>query len=127
MKYIFILFLAVLCSPGYSQPVLTSFSPLSAPVGAIVRIKGHNFSSIPGNNIVYMGAVRASVTSATDTSVEVTVPYGATHSNIRLTTGNLTSYSSKKFFIAQGSEGNIIPTTFAPKKDFIAGDYVFSL
>ena len=34
-------------------PTITSFTPLTAPVGSTVTINGSNFSATPSNNIVY--------------------------------------------------------------------------
>lgn len=82
-----------------SQPVITSFSPTSGPVGTAVTISGSNFSSTPANNIVYFGAVKASVTAAAATSLTVTVPAGATHEPITVTVNNLTAYSSRPFTV----------------------------
>src|ERR1700727_117551 len=48
----------------YAQPIISSFSPASGAVGSTVVINGYNFSSTTFGNIVYFGAVRASVTAA---------------------------------------------------------------
>ncbi len=75
----------------------TSFTPSSGPIGTNVTITGTNFNSVPANNIIYFGAVRATVTSGTTTSLNVTVPAGATYQPISVldnSTG-LTGYSLK--------------------------------
>jgi hypothetical protein len=56
---------------------LSSFSPLSGPVGTIVSINGTNFSPILNNNIVYFGDVRANVINSTATQLQVQAPFGA--------------------------------------------------
>ena len=64
----------------YGQaPTISAVSPLTAPVGASVQITGTNFSTTPANNIVLFGSVRAAVTAATATSLQVTVPAGAAY------------------------------------------------
>lgn len=127
MKFCLLTFLLALTSVTLSQPVITSFSPLSAPVGATVTIKGSKFNAIADSNIVFFGPVRAKVSSATSTSVVVIVPYGATHSNIRLTTKGLTAYSIKKFFSVTGKASVFDAASFENKQDFTSGKYVFSM
>jgi len=62
----------------YTAPtVISSFSPVSGVAGNIVTITGTGFSATPANNIVYFGAVRATVTASTLTSITITVPAGA--------------------------------------------------
>ena len=64
---LFYLLVSFVSLNGFAQPSITSFSPVSGPVGANVTISGSNFSTTPGNNIVFFGAVRANVTAATAT------------------------------------------------------------
>ena len=103
-----------------AQPTVTSFSPSSGPVGTTVTITGTNFNAVPANNIVFFGAVKASVTAATITSLTVTVPAGATYQPISVLDNatDLTGYSSKPFITTfPGSTG--IPANFyKPKVDF---------
>ena len=56
-----------------AQPVIISFSPTSGPIGTTVIITGTNFNATAVNNVVYFGAVKATVTAATTTSLNVTV------------------------------------------------------
>jgi hypothetical protein len=81
----------------FAQPVIKSFSPTSGPVGTAVTIKGKKFSVTPSNNIVYFGTVKAIVSSATDSSLIVMTPVGATCQPISVTTNNLTAYSLQPF------------------------------
>ena len=62
---------------GGNPPIITSLSPASGGVGTVVTINGSSFSSVPAENIVYFGAVRATVSAATATSLTVAVPAGA--------------------------------------------------
>ncbi len=43
--------------------------------GAPATIRGDGFDRIPGNNIVLVGGLRATVTAASSTSLSITVPY----------------------------------------------------
>lgn len=81
----------------YNAPVITSFSPLKALPGKNVEIYGSNFSTVPGNNIVYFGGVRAVVEASTETRLTVKVPVSAMHSPISVTYHNLTAYSTAIF------------------------------
>ena len=65
-------------------PIITSFSPVSAKPGDAVTLTGTNFNVTPGNNIVFFGATRATVTAASAMSVTVTVPSGATYAPLTL-------------------------------------------
>ena len=99
LRYIFIFVLTFFTSGLFAKPVVTSFSPQSGPVGTTVTISGSGFNAVPANNIVFFGATRASVTSATVTSLTVSVPSGANYNYISVTnlTGNLTGYSLQPF------------------------------
>jgi hypothetical protein len=100
----------------YSQPTITSFIPTSGPVGTIVSIKGTRFDPIASHNIVYFGAVKASVSSATDTSLTVSVPTGATYQSISVTANALTAYSNKPFDVTfNGAVGPFGSNFFLPK------------
>ncbi len=104
-----------------AAPTIISFSPTSGPIGTAVTIAGSNFNPIASNNIVYFGAVKATVTSATVTQLQVTVPTGATYQPITVTVNGLTTYSSKPFIVTFPSSRIIDATTFTSKVDFTAG------
>ena len=61
----------------FTGVTISSFYPGSGPVGTEVTINGNFFSSSPTDNIVYLGSVRATVLSATQTSLLVSVPPGS--------------------------------------------------
>jgi hypothetical protein len=61
-------------------PTITSFSPLSDSVGAIITILGTNFSSNSADNIVIFGKTNGQVLSSTNTSITVKAPSGASYS-----------------------------------------------
>ncbi len=106
-----------------AQPTITSFTPMSGLVGSNVTITGTNFNVTASDNIVYFGAVKASVNSASATSLNVTVPVGATYTPISVTnlTTGLTAYSAKPFTMTFNSIQKIDATTFLAKVDFAAG------
>jgi len=95
-------------------PVITGFSPASGSSGTPVTIAGANFGTAPSNNIVYFGAVRATVTSANQSNLLVTVPSGATYAPVTVTVGGLVAYSGQPFQPGFAGSPGISTSTFAP-------------
>ena len=117
-KFSFSFILLLFCFNTFAQPAINSFSPVSGPLGTIVTINGNNFSTISGNNIVYFGAVRATVVSSGLTQLMVTVPPGATYEPISVTTNNLTAYSTNIFNVTfPGGGTKFIASSFAERFD----------
>jgi len=114
----FILISSILSS---QVPTITSFSPASGPIGTEVTITGTNFDTTPANNIVWFGAVKATVTAASATELSVMVPERATYQHITVTVNGLTAYSSSLFNYTFPSLKVIDASTFYPRVDFNAG------
>ena len=106
-------------------PTITSFSPTQGPIGTIDTINGTNFSTIPVNNIVFYGAVRALVIASTTNQIIARVPLGATQP-LTVTVKHLTAYSLQPFIVTFNG-GNIDSTSFASKVDFLTDYYPYSL
>ncbi|MBS1524387.1 MAG: VCBS repeat-containing protein [Bacteroidetes bacterium] len=104
-------------------PVITSFSPASGPVGTTVTIDGFFFSASANNNVVYFGGVRANVTSASATSLTVSVPVGTTYKPISVlnTTNNLAGYSTIPFIVTADSKTIITGSDIDPGVNFTSG------
>ncbi len=105
-------------------PTITSFSPVSGPVGTTVTITGTGFDATPANNIVFFGATMATVAAATVTSLMVTVPVGATYQPITELNGttHLIAYSATPFITTYTpNKGAINTTDIAAKIDFTTG------
>jgi hypothetical protein len=103
-------------------PVINSFSPVADTVGGQVTISGNNFSPMAANNIVYFGAVKANVLSASTTSILVNVPPGLDYRPISVTTNNVTAYSKKPFTILfAGGGAALTANSFSPKTDISLG------
>jgi hypothetical protein len=97
-------------------PVITSFTPAKAVPGASIIIAGQNFSSISASNIVFFGAVRANVLSASLTNLVVTVPAGATYAPPTVAVNGLVAYSRTLFMPTFAGTGAAIgPSTFRPR------------
>jgi formylglycine-generating enzyme required for sulfatase activity len=104
-------------------PSILSFAPTFGPIGTTVTITGKNFNPITANNIAYFGAVKATVTSATSTSLNVTAPASATYAPITVTNlgVGLTAFSNKPFVVTFPSSQVIDATSFTAKIDFTTG------
>ena len=102
-------------------PTITSFTPVSGPVGKTVNITGTNFNANPAGNIVYFGATRAKVTAASTVSLTVNVPAGATYEPITVTANNLTGYSGQPFLVTFDGGGIIDANSFAAAVTFPMG------
>mgnify|MGYP000740095236 CR=1 FL=1 len=110
---------AILPASPYTGPTITSINPVSGNIGTVITINGSGFDPLISNNIVYFGGVKATVISASSTSLGVAVPAGGSYSTISVTSGNLTAYSSTFFKINFTTGSGIIDTaSFAGKTDF---------
>jgi hypothetical protein len=99
-------------TPG-ALPTITSFSPINGTLGSTVTITGTNFDgSIPSNNLVYFGTERATVLSATSTSIQVQVPYCTNNVPLSVTVNNLTAYSRIPFIVTSGCSAPINTSSF---------------
>lgn len=83
----------------YQIPSISGFSPISGVVGAVVTINGTNFSTAKADNVVYFGATRATVTSATQTQLSVVVPKGATFKPITVAVHGVMASSARPFTV----------------------------
>lgn len=112
--------LAFIATGAAAQPKITSFTPVSAPVGTTVTINGSGFNATPANNTVYFGSVKAIVTGGSPSSITVRVPGSAPYQPVSVLNNatGLTAYSSRPFLstfnnptgsgdITSGSQGNI--------------------
>jgi FG-GAP-like repeat/IPT/TIG domain/Secretion system C-terminal sorting domain/FG-GAP repeat len=91
---------ALLAGFSFGVPSITAVAPVSAVAGATVTLSGSNFGSSPSNNIVYFGAVRAVVLSASAMQLTVRVPAGATYGPLGVTVNGLTGVSPQAFSVA---------------------------
>jgi hypothetical protein len=135
-SFLLIILSSIALSAYTQQPVINSFTPASGSVGSTVTINGSNFSTTAANNVVYFGAVKATVTIATSTSLNVMVPKGASFQPITVTTQplGLTAYSTKPFLVTFPGGDNFFNTnsfvtaftfTFSSgvnTNDFLVGD-----
>jgi gliding motility-associated-like protein len=116
----FLSFLSVVNAQAATPPVISSFSPASGPVGTIVTITGTGFSTTASSNIVFFGATMATVSSATATSLTVSVPAGASYQTISILNGTtqLAGYSSSPFIVTFPGHNSIAANDFAAQVNF---------
>jgi len=86
-------------------PTITSFSPVTAPVGASVVIQGTGYSSTISASQVRFNNNTATVTAATPTQLTATVPASATNGPIRVTVGGQSVNSATNFTVGLSVTG----------------------
>jgi hypothetical protein len=118
MKHFYFLLLLCLAQLSvFAQPFISSFIPASGPVNSPVDIYGTGFSAIASENIVFFGATRATVSTASSTVLKVIVPAGASFEPITVTRSGLTAYSRSPFIVTYNSSGTITTSTFSVRTD----------
>jgi gliding motility-associated-like protein len=98
-------------------PTITSFTPVSGPVGTSVILTGTNFSTTPANNALAFNGTAAVVTASTATSITTSVPVGATTGKITVTVAGNTATSAADFTVTTATNQPPIissSTTAAP-------------
>ncbi len=96
-----------------TQVSIIDFSPESDPVGTAVTINGTGFSTTASQNTVKFNGVAATVSSATNNQLQVTVPSTGTTGPISVTSPNGSATSSKNFTVTS-SNGVPTITSFSP-------------
>jgi len=105
---------------GTSSLAITSFSPSSGAVGETVTITGTGYSTTVSDMTVKFNGTTASISSATSTTLVVTVPSGATTGPITVTENGETVTSTSDFTViptiasfspASGSVGSTVAIT----------------
>ncbi len=112
IKATFLLGALLLSTSIFSQPTITSFSPLSAYPGSTLTIQGKGFGSTPAGNVVTIGGEQATVLSASSTKLTVRIPKGLNDQPVTVTAGNRTGLSAVPFN-ARFKGGFVAPGTFA--------------
>ena len=89
---------AISADPFTVLPKITSFSPMSGPVGTLVTIRGTTFN---GTTAISFGSVAADLGSAIvhPSSIKVNVPVGAVTGKIFVTTPAGTRHSATAFTV----------------------------
>ena len=94
------------------SPLITDFSPKSAPIGALIKVSGNNFLNLnPVPPIVTLsqgnGSINAPVVSVNNTTIIFVIPTGATTGPIKVTVDKHTATSSQDLAIITSSTFSI--------------------
>ena len=107
-------------------PIITSLSAYKSVVpGNTITINGNNFNSTPSNNVVYFGAVKGNVVNGSTTTLSVTVPFGATYSQLTAydTITKFSGSSNIQFLPAFDASYFVADTIkFQPRYDYATGN-----
>jgi hypothetical protein len=119
------LLLALLCcySLCFSQiPTVASLSQYSGIIGSPITITGTNFSATASENVVYIGAVKAVITTSSTTTLTITVPAGSESDFVSVTNSNLklTGYSAMPFRVTFTGRTGIAASDIESSIDFPA-------
>lgn len=81
-----LLFLSLLLNITFylNAQTITSVSPKTGTVGTTVTINGTGFGATVSNNVVYVGGVKATITSANSTQLKITAPTSASSGDIQV-------------------------------------------
>jgi hypothetical protein len=86
-----------LTASGVAAPVVTSFTPLTGPVGTNVTITGTDFTA--GSTVSFNGTAATVITFNSATSLTATVPVGTTTGPITVATAYGSSTSTASFVV----------------------------
>ena len=119
-----VIFLLSANRAGAAAPVIGSVVLNHGIPGDTITINGSNFDATPANNIVYFGATKATVLTATTTQLKVTEPMFSTTQQITVlnTTTHLVGFEQYPF-MPEYDNSCFIPNTlnFRPQQQFSTG------
>jgi hypothetical protein len=95
-------------TPPAEALAVSSFAPTSGLAGTKVVITGTKFSTTASENVVLFNTTPATVSAATATTLEVTVPADATTGVISVTTGGKTVKSTAPFTISSRQTVDVV-------------------
>jgi len=101
-----------------NAPIISTFTPTSGAVGAVVTISGSNFTG--ATSVAFNGTTATSFTVNSSTQITATVPAAATTGKITVANSTGTGISADDFIVAGGGGNGV---TFYPTHD----SYVWSL
>ncbi len=104
-----------------SCPSITNFTPIAAAPNSIITINGFNFSSSLSGNTIWFGSAKATVITASSTTLTVRVPHGAIVAPITLTYGGYTTTSQQQFVPTFSGNPGITATSFTSRIDIVSG------
>lgn len=112
-----------------AQPYINSVDPISAGPGETVTIAGSGFSNTAAQNLVYLGDGQATVISATENLLTVTVPSNASAGKIvvtNLSSGESNVYTSH-FIMSVGATNFSVDNFDAPSSTATSFFFIYDL
>ena len=109
---LFVLFAGVL-SEAQARSHIKSLSPTSGPAGTSVTIAGSSFGSSQGTSTVTFNGILATPSSWSATTIQASVPVGATTGNVVVTVGGAAS-NGVAFTVTPAPSVSSISPTFGP-------------
>jgi len=94
-------------------PGISSLTPSSGPVGAVVTIAGTNFGASQGTSTVVFDKTTATATAWSNTSIQVPVPTGAATGNVVVTVSGVASNGVSFTVLPTPSITSLTPTSAA--------------
>ncbi len=80
--YLVLAFLVLVVNSLFAQISIQSLSSSSAAPGEVITINGSGFNGSVSSNVVFFGGVKATLSSATSSTLSVVVPTGAAYGPI---------------------------------------------
>lgn len=96
------------------NPLFFTVSPVNGEIGSTVFLSGNGFNSNSSQNAVYFGAVKATIMSASESLLWVTVPLGTTNDPITVTNlaTHQTYYGDNRFTVTFPAKNQIVQSDF---------------
>ncbi|MGC4027176.1 MAG: beta-propeller fold lactonase family protein [Mesorhizobium sp.] len=112
MKTLCAIIVGCICALSFTQcqsygrfwevgPEISTLSPASGAIGEMIEISGKRFAPTSSGNSVRFNGVAATVVSASETKVTVTIPVGATSGAVTVATSDGTGTSPQAFTIVK--------------------------
>jgi RHS repeat-associated protein len=95
------------------NPVVSTVSPASAPVGGTVTVTGTGFGALQNGSQIQFNGLAGNVTSWSATSVTLTVPSGATSGSLLVAEGGVNS-NSVSFTVTEALSVTALNPTIGP-------------
>lgn len=128
-RLIFLL-ISVISTAAFSQtPVITHVDKYVSGNAQKVTISGSNFGGAAANLRIWFGGVQGVVESATQQTVEATVPAGATYESIVITdiTTQKSAWSDGEFMLSYGGEHPFVSGKLVAQPDLDAESGLYDL
>lgn len=122
MKYLFTIvsILSALTGAFGQTPSPVNIDKVTTGATGLVTIQGTGFGADENDLVVFFGAQKGVIETASDQLLEVHAPAGATYDNIAVTNivSGLTGYTRQHFTLGFGGDFGFLPTNLVGQTDF---------